>query len=538
MLIKKIAVGNRQEAFIEDQFSDGLNIISSDDNNKGKTIVMQSMMYALGNESSFPATFEYKKYYYYIDFSVDEEEYQICRLGNSFIIKHDDEFALMENVSEFKRYWNKDIFPLPEISKNGIMRIVEPVLFVQVFFVGQDGKDTSNIAHTGFYNKKDYMEMVYNLNGIGGDKLNIDEIDEIKREIKTLKNDNRQLKKKHRILSSKDGGARYLSSISDRRQFEEKVKQIEAISEEIKVMITERNGEAKRRSKWDRAIKDLNSLNRGIDSGELRCMNCNSTDIAFALSSNRNSYVFDVSTSEMRTDIIISIKGKIETCTEEIEKYTEMIKRKQEALKELIREDDISLESIIAIKDKYFSAEDTEKQISDTEKKITELEKRLEESQQASEENTEKRDSMFTELLEVMNDVYKRIDPTGTLIFDDLFTKKGIVYSGSETILFYIAKLYALQRVLQHNWPIIIDSFRAEDLSSDKEDRVLEVFKTLSNQIILTTTLKREELGKYDDKQDINHIDYQHHNPSKLLDASYCADFESLIKTFQIEMYD
>ena len=65
MLIKKIAVGNRQEAFIEDQFSDGLNIISSDDNNKGKTIVMQSMMYALGNESSFPATFEYKKYYYY-----------------------------------------------------------------------------------------------------------------------------------------------------------------------------------------------------------------------------------------------------------------------------------------------------------------------------------------------------------------------------------------------------------------------------------------------------------------------------------------
>ena len=34
MIIKKIAVGNSTEAFVEDGFTDGLNIISSDDNNK------------------------------------------------------------------------------------------------------------------------------------------------------------------------------------------------------------------------------------------------------------------------------------------------------------------------------------------------------------------------------------------------------------------------------------------------------------------------------------------------------------------------
>jgi hypothetical protein len=33
MIIKKIAVGNSTEAFVEDGFTDGLNIISSDDNN-------------------------------------------------------------------------------------------------------------------------------------------------------------------------------------------------------------------------------------------------------------------------------------------------------------------------------------------------------------------------------------------------------------------------------------------------------------------------------------------------------------------------
>ena len=37
MKILKVAVGNSNEAFIEDKFTEGLNIISSDDNNKGKS---------------------------------------------------------------------------------------------------------------------------------------------------------------------------------------------------------------------------------------------------------------------------------------------------------------------------------------------------------------------------------------------------------------------------------------------------------------------------------------------------------------------
>ena len=39
MIIKQIAIGNEIEGFVESSFSDGFNIISSDDNNKGKTIV-------------------------------------------------------------------------------------------------------------------------------------------------------------------------------------------------------------------------------------------------------------------------------------------------------------------------------------------------------------------------------------------------------------------------------------------------------------------------------------------------------------------
>lgn len=53
MIIRKVAVGNSEEAFIEDTLSEGLNILLSDDNDKGKTIIIQSMLYALGNKPIF-----------------------------------------------------------------------------------------------------------------------------------------------------------------------------------------------------------------------------------------------------------------------------------------------------------------------------------------------------------------------------------------------------------------------------------------------------------------------------------------------------
>lgn len=127
MKILKVAVGNSNEAFIEENFSNGLNIISSDDNNKGKTIVIQSMMYALGNEPTFPTSFEYQKYYYYVEFKEGEKTFQICRSGDGFILKHASSVLIFDNVSELKRYWNKNISPLPSIVKNQLSRIVDPV---------------------------------------------------------------------------------------------------------------------------------------------------------------------------------------------------------------------------------------------------------------------------------------------------------------------------------------------------------------------------------------------------------------------------
>ena len=46
--VRAIYLGNEAEAYILDDFIDGINIINSDDNQAGKTIVMQSIMFDMG----------------------------------------------------------------------------------------------------------------------------------------------------------------------------------------------------------------------------------------------------------------------------------------------------------------------------------------------------------------------------------------------------------------------------------------------------------------------------------------------------------
>lgn len=78
--------------FVVDFFNDltGMNnmatrlwdVQSKGNHNVGpKAIVIQSMMYALGNEPTFPTSFEYQKYYYYVEFEEHGQNYQICRSG-------------------------------------------------------------------------------------------------------------------------------------------------------------------------------------------------------------------------------------------------------------------------------------------------------------------------------------------------------------------------------------------------------------------------------------------------------------------------
>lgn len=535
MIIKKSAIGNIQEAFIQPNFDERLNIISSDDNNRGKTIEIQSLLYALGNEPVFPTTFDYKQYYHYIEFIEGETTYCLCRFNDDFILKSNGVLMFFNGVSELKRYWDNHIFELPHLVKNQIPKIVDPVLFFQLFFVGQDKKDTSNVAQKGYYTKIDFYNMLYDLCDLSGIELNQEETDRVKSDIEKLKRQEKALIAKYKILASKDTPVSYLSSINDMDMFNKKVSELDRLKIKIAELRKARNLATTRKLKWEITLKELNSLNRTISCGELKCMDCGSTNITFE-SSQRGAYSFDVSTQAMRSEIIASINTKLLAYDEEIEKLSRQISLVQEQLTEIMSDDSITLESIVAYKNQYFDASEAEMQLKSLRQRIDEYNSLLIQSSKSTQVNKENREKLIAQIVALMNSTYKQIDPTGNLYFDDLFTKKDEVYSGSEATIFHLVKLYALAKVLNHNYPIIVDSFRAEDLSTVKETIVIELFKQLPNQIIFTTTLKTQELGKYDNFDDIYHIDYKEHLPSKMLTEQYVEEFKALLTNLSIQV--
>ena len=47
--------------------------------------------------------------------------------------------------------------------------------------------------------------------------------------------------------------------------------------------------------------------------------------------------------------------------------------------------------------------------------------------------------------------------------------------------------------------------------------------------------LKKQEMGKYDANTKINHINFQDHEPSHMLSASFVEDFLTILRAFGIE---
>lgn len=284
--------------------------------------------------------------------------------------------------------------------------------------------------------------------------------------------------------------------------------------------------------KNEMTLKELNSLNQALSVGELHCLDCDSTNIGY--STKDNNCTFDISSIEIRNQIKNSIKEKIDSYIEEIEDITEDINKKQIELKNLLEVDDISLESILFMKNDINSASNVDERLILIDKEIDELKESIQINVNDMEEVEKQKKKLYKSLSDKMYEVYKNIDPNGNLKFDGLFSKRGDVYSGSEGNEYYIAKMCAFAQVLKHDYPIIIDCYRDGELSSAKEDRLLNLIKDFRNQIILTVTLKEQEKGKYSSLKYINQISYNNHEICKLLKQQYVKELKRELEDFAI----
>lgn len=536
MFVKKVALGNKEEAFIEDRLINGINIIYSNDNNKGKTVFTQSILHAFGNKSIFPDGFNPERYVYYVQFEHDGITYDLLRVSETYLLNQSFKGVKMfEDYAEFKRYFSLNISEFPQIIHDGKRKTVDMELFSQLFFVGQDNKNTSTIFNAGYYHKDDFVNLISSYAIEKTEELDEHEKNRIKTQIRLLKAQRKDNLKLSDFYKTSGHAAEYLSKSLDNDSFKKTVDEMSTLTDEIGELRRRRLKLVNRKNLWADSLKDLRSLNRTVQVGELRCMDCNSNRISYK-GQGKTDFSFDVSTPEIRNQIIGSIEEKIESYSEEIKKCDCNIKECQGQLQDLINEDNISLENIIAYKQGFLDAQEIEKTINNIDEKLEILRNTLANNEKLVEKYSAEQRKYIETFIAKMNSVKSVIDRESKKQYSDIFTKRGVTISGSDVTIYYFARIIAAAELLEIDWPIIMDSFRAEDLSSEKEELAIKKLLELDKQSILTTTLKEEENNKYEKMRYVNGIDYSKHRTNRILSSSYVDKFKEIVAMFGVEM--
>jgi hypothetical protein len=534
MIIKEVGFGNTIEAYIEDRLENRVNIIFSDDNNKGKTIVMQGLMYSIGYESIFPSGFDYKEYYFYSKIEINNTIFKFLRKKNTFVINENETIHFFNSVSEFKYYFSKNIISLPRILKDEQNRMVDLTLFYEIFFIGQDNRSPSDLISKTQFNKKDFENMLYsymNLETLEIDEFNIKKVDA---SIKHKKIEQKLLKKRLKIRKENPEIAKFISKSFDNEDFKIKTKTLEELIKSISGLKRTRTREINRSIKLESLLTELNSLNKKLDEGTVKCADCGSKRIIY---SNKD-LDFDVSNLQVRTNIINSIRENIELKKELILEHTTNINIRQDLLKKELETTPKNYKEIILYQDDILSERNIDNELFSIVTDIESLKKQLKLLNTTENIKIEDKQKLLNDILDEMKSKYKIINPNGNLEFNTLFAKKDTTFSGSEGQEYYFSKLIALNNILEHNLPLIIDSFRDGELSTSKEDKMLNYYKALGKQVILTATVKREEYNtdKYMSDKELNALNYSNHTNQKILQEKYANTFTNILKIFNIDV--
>lgn len=429
MIIKKTGFGNYTEAFIEDRFHDGVNIIFSDDNNKGKTLVVQGLMYALGNEPIFPSGFPADSYYFYSQVEINGENIEFLRRRNSVVMNYKAKMYVFDTITEMKYFLKgENIIDLPKITKDGHEFIADLSLFYEMFFVGQDKRNPSNVINYGYNTKQDFINMLCSLNGyplmdIQEDTQKIEEkIKAVKAEINTTKKMLKLLKKDSKLSS-------YVDKFSDDLSFTELRDKMKKTHQSIGVFKKKRTAEINRKTQLEILIEELNSLNRNIEKGKIICSDCGSDRIVYT---NRD-LSFDVSSPYVRQKVLSSIKFQIAQKGEIISEISRELHKEQDNLKELLKDTPEEIQKILLYSEEILSGIEHDNKLNSLNEELRTLIQKNNSINNSSEESKKQAIAMKKAIVDKMNYFYSEIDPNGVLVFDDLFTKKYYLFGKRRT---------------------------------------------------------------------------------------------------------
>ena len=523
--IKAVYIGNGEESYIEDRLTDGINVIYSLDNNRGKTVLMQGVMYALGAIPTFPERFPYKEFIYIVDLDIDGDEVSVLRSRNTFAVKTSDSLSLFDSEVDYSRYWSENIRSLPSIVKNGRLTSAGLQLYTQMAFIGQDDISSAKIT-AGQFNKDDFTEMLYAIVGLDRRELDSAEEVELKRRRDELKGQIKSLTKEASALKARGTALSAISATTDARDMQEFLKELDSVRAEVTDLRKTRNRYLARLTKNQIVLDELNSLRREVKTGKLVCLKCGSVSVGYQMADS--NVIFDVTSPDMRTQIVNTLKERIDAIEADLDALERNLRKAQSRLSGLLsKNDEFSLMDVVACKDEYLNEQEIDKRMQEAQRELDDIKGKLESARLLTSEIAKQRKEFMDDLLGKMNLARRAIsDNAEESDYESMFSTKANVYSGSDGTIYFAARTFAIASKINHGMPIMIDSFRADDLSSDREDRLLDLLGKLDNQVILTTTIKREEsvgpdASKYERDSRVHAIDYSNHEINRIMSDTY-----------------
>ncbi len=251
----------------------------------------------------------------------------------------------------------------------------------------------------------------------------------------------------------------------------------------------------------------------------------------------KNDTVFDTSNPDVRANILNAITLQIKMKEEQIEELNiEINKAIEEKQKELKDIPEGANDYFLYLRE-YKNVEKNLIELDKIEKEIELLIKKKKTAIELSESSKENYKKMIQNILMEMNRLQSLIEVNTSTIYKDIFTTKTKIFSGSTENEYYFCRTVALSNILKHDLPIIIDSFRDGEISSTKEMEMLNIFKKMGKQIIISSTLKDEEYegeSKYALIDGINTLDYEVVKKYNLLGHQYVEEFRKILSKFHI----
>lgn len=489
-------------------------------------------MYALGNSPIFPSTFDDYNQFFYVEIKIGKNFVEIIRRRNDFSVIINDEIKVFNSVSDFKHFFDTNIFRLPRYRRPEGTVVADLALFFQLFFLPQDKRNTSNTINHGFTNKEDFVEMIKAFAELPQDESHRADKEGIKAEIAEAKRRIARLKRRNQFAVQNPDIATRVQAGYTGIQFQEFENRLRGVNKQISALTSRRNRELNRKIKLENLVDELRSLNQTIEVGNVKCGDCGSDKIVYS----SGELVFEITNDVVRRQILKAIGEQIVIKDEIVRSYTDELAKLQLAQAELLKEMPAEVGDIIIYRDDILNLHENDAEIFALQAKVDLLQSELATTESLEGGAKELGNQLLARIVSAARQNYMEIDPDSDVYFDSLFTKFTETYSGSEGQIFYYSKLKAISEVLALPFPVVVDSFREGEISTEKEHRMLDGYKALGRQVVLTSTLKAQEYSdkKYDGIERVHPIDYSSIPANRILSTEYANQFRDILSKFNL----